>query len=294
MFKRSTILVLAFVLVLSTAGAFGGYGPDHKNFKLQAQVFSVVHQFWTVNELFYQVSLNHTPALEEQYLQASDLYEKQSLDMGKQLLNGLESRSRELLEVLSEIYKSFDPISRMALYPSIGYLRVALLQEHRAPLTDQEFKEYFPGYGYGEPGFKYRKGRELEREPKGSTWQQEEQSITTTWNVELVVTLDILNILAGMATSGAIKDLQVGPQQTMEVNGQPMIVVKVTFTRVKAITTKTNRKFEVNKIWFELLRAKVSGWSTGPWETCGKTYEIINEPTGEDVVIGISAQKTTK
>ena len=53
MFKRSTILVLAFVLVLSTAGAFDGYGPDHKNFKLQAQVFSVVHQFWTVNELFY-------------------------------------------------------------------------------------------------------------------------------------------------------------------------------------------------------------------------------------------------
>lgn len=290
MFKRSMVLALAFVMVLSTGWAFDGYAPDHKNFKTQTQVFNVVHQFWTVNELFYQISVNHTPDLEEQYLKASEIYEKQSLEMGKLLLSTLEDRNREVVEVVSEIYKSFDPISRMALYPAIGYLRVAIVQDPRAPLTQQEFKEYFPGYGYGEPGYKYRKGREIDREPKGCTWQQEETSITTTWNVELVVTLDILNILAGWATGGIIKDLQVGPQETVNVNGTPMIVCKVSFTRVKAITTKTNRKFEVNKIWFELMRAKVSGWSTGPWELCGKTYEILHEPTGEEVVIGISAQ----
>lgn len=289
MFKRSVVLALAFGLVLSAAWGFDGYTPGHKHFKLQTQVFGMVNQFWTINELFYQLTLGQTPELEAKYLKACEIYEKQSLDLGKQLVGCLEDRNREVLEVISEIYKSFDPISRQAFYPSVGYVKVAMTQELKAPLSSEEFAEYFPGYGYAEPGYKYRKGRELEREPKGYTWQSEEQSLSTTWNVEITVTLDLLNILSSMAGAGAIKDLKVLEQYEVNMNGTPMFVAKVSFVRVKTITTKTNRKFEVNKIWFELLHAKVSGWTTGPWEVCGKTYEILHEPTGEEVVTGISA-----
>jgi hypothetical protein len=70
-----------------------------------------------------------------------------------------------------------------------------------------------------------------------------------------------------------------------------MIVCNVTFQRIKSIVTKTNRKFEINKVWFELLRAESSFWSDGDWEYVGKTYEILQEPTGEAVVTSIDGGK---
>lgn len=288
--KRCLVLAMVVGLVASgAAGAFDGFGPEHKHFKLQTQVFAMISQFWNVNELFYRLTLTPTPELETAYVKACEIYEKQSINLGKHILASLD-RDFEVVEVVSDIYRSFDPITRQAFYPALGVVKTAFTTEWKPPLTAEKFAEYFPGYGYAEPGYKYRKGREIDREQKGYSWQSEEQSITTTWNVELVVTLDIVQILTGLATGGAIKDLNVGPQYQVNMNGTPTFVCKVTFTRVKAITTKTNRKFEVNKVWFELLRAKVSGWSTGPWEVCGKTYEILHEPTGEEVVTGISAQ----
>ena len=281
---------LALFLLAGQAWAFDGYGPGHKHFDLQNQVFTLVHQNWVVQDLFIKMVSDQSDASNvEKYNHACDLYKKQSLDLGKRILAHIEDPNREVLLVISDMYKSLDPIARQALYPSLGYLRTEALQAFRSPISEAEFREYFPGYGYTEPGYKYRKGREVERETKGTTWQSEEHSITSTFNVSLTVSIDLLNILKGMVTSGAIKNLQVSNQYETNVNGTPMIVAQVSFQVIKSIITKTNRKFEVNKIWFELLRAKQSGYNTpGPWEVCGKTYEIINEPTGEEVVTGIN------
>jgi len=291
MLKRFTVAMVLLVLFgLSPCQAFDGYNPSNKYFKLQTEVFNVIHQYWAVTDLFLAYTANPTDENYNALINATDIYKKISLDLGKKLLSSLEDKNREVIEVISDIYKSFDPNCRQPFYDFVGFLKTAIIQEYKGVLTEAEFREYFPGYGYTEPGYKYRKGREVERENKGITWQSEEHSITTTFNVELTINIDLLGILQGLLSSGVIKDLKVGPKFETNVNGQPMIVCKVSFQVIKAITTKTNRKFEVNKIWFELLRAKISGWTVGPFELCGKTYEIINEPTGEEVVTGLTQQ----
>jgi hypothetical protein len=283
----SVFLFAALVLVATSASAFDGFGPTHKHFHLQTTVFNTVHQYWLVQDLLSKLSQNDPDALEE-YEEACNLFNKQSQDLGKRLLAAVDEPKREILGVISEMYCSFDPNARQALFPALAHLKTALHQEFKFPLSEAEFREYFPGYGYTEPGYKYRKGREIDRENKGVTWQSEERSITSTFKVSITISLDILSILKGMVTGGAIKNLKVHREYEVNMGGTPMFVADVSFEVVKSLVTKTNRKFEVNKIWFELLRAKVSGYSTGPYEVCGKTYEIINEPTGEEVVTNIN------
>jgi len=290
---RVIVGIVLVCLALNPVFAFDGVAPDHKSFRYQTLVFNNVHQFWVVNELYAQMAQQGEATdknVVDKYNQACEIYQKQSAELGRVILSTLDD-NREIISLVSDIYKSFDTNSRVALYPALNVVFQAVVAEWRGPLTEAEFREYFPGYGYTEPGFKYRKGREIDREYKGQTWQSEEQSVTTTWNVELTVTLDVLNILKGWLSGGIIKNLVVKEQTTTSMGGgEPMIVFKVTFQLVKAIVTKTNRKFEVNKIWFELLRAKSSGYSTGPWEVCGKTYEIVHEPTGEDIVTNVSVK----
>ncbi|HNV69059.1 MAG TPA: hypothetical protein PKO06_05130, partial [Candidatus Ozemobacteraceae bacterium] len=263
---RVIVGIVLVCLALNPVFAFDGVAPDHKSFRYQTLVFNNVHQFWVVNELYAQMAQQGEATdknVVDKYNQACEIYQKQSAELGRVILSTLDD-NREIISLVSDIYKSFDTNSRVALYPALNVVFQAVVAEWRGPLTEAEFREYFPGYGYTEPGFKYRKGREIDREYKGQTWQSEEQSVTTTWNVELTVTLDVLNILKGWLSGGIIKNLVVKEQTTTSMGGgEPMIVFKVTFQLVKAIVTKTNRKFEVNKIWFELLRAKSSGYSTG-------------------------------
>ncbi|MFZ2955555.1 MAG: hypothetical protein WA705_01465 [Candidatus Ozemobacteraceae bacterium] len=286
--RRMVLAVLIMMLGFAPVFAFDGLGPKDKGFDLQGQVFALVHQRWMISEMLIQLQNNPSPEAQEKYNTEINIYQKNGVELGKRIMNSLEDPNRDVIELVSAIYKSLDTVGRQGLYSALGYLKTAANIEFNGRLSDAEFREYFPGYGYTEPGFKYRKGREVERENKGNHWQYEERTITSTFNVELTVSLDVLSILKGLVTGGVIKNLKVGDQFETNVGGTPMFVVKVSFQLIKSLVTKTNRKFEVNKIWFELLRSKDSGWgNAGTWEPVGKTYEIINEPTGETVTTEI-------
>ena len=46
------------------------------------------------------------------------------------------------------------------------------------------------------------------------------------------------------------------------------------------------RKYGVsllNKVWFEVYRAKKTWFTSPKWELYGKTYKLITEPTGEEL-----------
>ncbi|MBF0548231.1 MAG: hypothetical protein HQM08_27590 [Candidatus Riflebacteria bacterium] len=274
--------------------AFDGVPPTDKHFSLQQSIFQIINQRWKICDLFETYSSKPTADNESSYNKSLEIFDKQSMELGKNLIAVMDEPSREGICLVSEIYKSLDFVSRQALYPALQTLRAQVNSEvvnsknGKAPLTDGEFRDYFPGYGYTEPGYKYRKGLEVSREDKGFFSQTDEQTITSNLSVDLTVTLDILNLLKGMLAKGTIQNLVVKEKSTADVNGVPTIVFKVSFSLVKSLVTKTTRRFEVTKVWFELSRAKEQGFGGyGPWEVCGKTYEIINDPTGDAVVTGV-------
>ncbi|MBF0500714.1 MAG: hypothetical protein HQM09_11320 [Candidatus Riflebacteria bacterium] len=284
--RRSLLAVLTLCLFIgmSPAFAFDGLGPKDKGFDVQAQVFSLVHQRWMIVDMLIKLQENPSTEAQEKYNKELDIFKENGVELGKRIINSLEDPNREVIELVSAIYKSMDSVGRQSLYDALGYIKTSCNVEFQSRLSDKEFRDYFPGYGYSDPGYKYRKGHEVSREFKGNLWQYEEHTITSTFQVDLTVSLDVLGMLKGYAANGTIKNLTIGDQSEMNVGGTPMICVKVSFQIVKSLVTKTNRKFDVNKIWFELLRSKDSGWgNSGTWELCGQTYEIINEATGEAV-----------
>lgn len=290
--KKTILTVVLLALVGIQAMAADVLLPGDKLYPTQEKIFTLIANYWQVQETYNQYGSNPTPENEAAWNETSKKHTDNCVKVGKEVLSSIKKNQYGQVELLSEIYKSLPIGARNALYPALGYMKVEIIHDYdNKYLSEEKFREYFPGYGYTEPGYKYRKGRELDREYKGVTWQSEEHSISTTWNVNLTISIDLLNILSGLVTGGAIKNLEVGPQYSMNVGGQPMIVCNVTFQRIKSIVTKTNRKFEINKVWFELLRAKSSIWSESAWETVGKTYEIMQEPTGEAVVTGIEGAK---
>lgn len=275
------------------AGAFDGVAADHPLFVTQQRIFAAISEYWQIQELYDKYVQNQSEENQANWTKAIKHHKETSVAIGKSLAESIKSASPsyQQIELISEIYRSLPVGARDALFPTLGTLKFEIVHAgSNSFMSEEQFREYFPGYGYSEPGFKYRKGRELDREYKGVTWQYEEQTISTTWNVSLTINIDLLSILQGLVTGGAIKNLKVSEPFNMNVGGQPMIVCNVSFQRIKAITTKINRKFEINKVWFELLRTKSSGWSEPVWELCGKTYEILQEPTGEDVVTSIGAE----
>ncbi|MFZ5949509.1 MAG: hypothetical protein ACOYXC_02295, partial [Candidatus Rifleibacteriota bacterium] len=222
--KKTFLTVVLFALASMQVMAFDGVLPGDKLFPVQERIFRAISNYWLVQETYNQYGSNPTQENETAWNTAIKSHTDLCVRLGKEVLSSIKKNQYSQVEMLSDIYKSLPTGARVALYPALGYMKVEIIQENQKYLTEEKFREYFPGYGYTEPGYKYRKGREIEREYKGVTWQSEEHSISTTWNVNLTISIDLLNILSGLVTGGAIKDLKVGEQFTMNVGGQPMIV----------------------------------------------------------------------
>jgi len=273
--------VLALITLL-LAGPVAGVEvlPGDPLFDLQSKVFAVIDLQWKLAD---GLSRGDAP---ETGLEA---FGKATNELSSAMRQALQADDQKALDFLRSLWKSLDTGARQAVFPALQQTRAGLVAGDNAAAELNRFAEYFPGYGYPEPGYTYRRGREIEREAKGVTYQQEEHSLTTHKVFDLTVNLDILNLFKKWLSGGLLRSLTVRDSGYVTYNGQPMLVFHITLETTQTVVTKANRKYEVNKVWFELLRSKGSGWgSSGSWEACGKTYQILQEITGEVVVTQVS------
>ena len=275
-----TALVL-LVAAACPAFAFDGVSPQDRLFGLQNQVFQVVDQQWRVSDLLNAAQENpgNAAALAAYEKEAAALAANEKA-LGKTISQALTANDHQALDLVGSIYRSLDAGARNALFPAVQNARAEAAAD--APALTR-LGDYFPGYGYPEPGYKYRRGRELSREDKGTTWQYEEHTISSSKNIKLTVTLDVLGILKGLFGLGKIGNLVIGREYNSYMGNGAVIVVDVSFSTAQTIFTRANRKYEVAKVWFELQRSKSSWSNSGTWETVGKTYQIMMDPTGEAV-----------
>lgn len=248
------------------------------------RVSAVVHAYWhRVDARLAWLSRPSTSSAAS-HDRARDSLERSSFELAQEVQSSL-AHDRSKLDQLSGIYRSYETAARRALYPALRYLRIEAAHSG-GPLAGRGvFENYFPGYGYAEPGFAYRKGREVAREHKGTTWVEENRTITASGSVELVIDISLIPHLRQLESEGVIRNLKIGEPFETRTS------VKATFQASQTIVIKAKRKFDVEKIWFELLRAKGDPWwTTTPWEVCGRTYEIVNEPTGDTIVLAVHRQ----
>jgi hypothetical protein len=280
------VLVSCFVGMGLGAFGFEGVAPGDPSFDLQQRVFGLVAAYWRdVDALHGEGSLPESD------------FAARSAVLATELAQAIRTNDESSLRLVGEIYRTLPEPGRAPLQDVISRAQGQLAHDDPTCARVRALRAYFPGYGYSEPGYKYRKGLEIKREIRGTSWQEEEHTHTTNKSLNLTISVDLLGMLRKLATGGLIRNLIIGePYQPSYDggnyfpypgnNGSTGFMVNVSFSTAKTITTKVRRKYEVCRVWFELQRAPAAGWgNVGDWAACGQTYEIIQDPTGDEYVV---------
>ncbi|MFC1742557.1 hypothetical protein ACFL35_01080 [Candidatus Riflebacteria bacterium] len=292
-FIRKFGLLLSIFFILGNVSAADQLVNLKSNDKVTRIILDsnkLIHYYWEIIEFrikFESGDINLDSVEENQeaefvktYLKTLDSYNKLVKKMAKRLIRDFNKTSPLFLS-FSGFYKSLDKSVKEALDPVIR----VICENYEQTTPNSNLKEflqaYFPGYGYGDPNFRYRKGKEVSREFLYARWLEESRTISQSKIIELVVEL---SIAAGIKEK--YPDARIGKAFPIDLGGKIVMAVKVTWNNTTTITTRTKKKIGHYKVWFELFKAK-KGWGTPQWELCGKTYELLEEATGEEVTVSM-------
>lgn len=263
-------------------------------------VSRIVEQYFAVSEISTKVECaggNCGGTLECEYAKAVGELCSLQKDLSSAIVAGMNKGDHAPLKNFSAAYNERSAAERLPLYPvcaaAIENFRTGLMNGKTAAaaslgvISEENFaSEYFPGYGYAEPGYRYRKGRELDSEFLNAYWQDEEKIIETAVHFQ------------GNIEVGAAAELRASPHVTnftelsapfkMNVGGHVIFAVAASFDSRTRLTTVARKKYASTKVWFELHRRKNFG---GEWELCGKTFEMRDIYTNEEVISGVKYEK---
>lgn len=306
-------LVISLLLAAASSAAAAGQAcaapridePVDSYFKtciIVQKTYSLLAVYWQAQDALNQIKDPSHGEFGDQCAALQLKYEKLNADMQKtaaeiaeHILSDLENhKDIRALKMFSALYKSKALCERQPLYfvctPIVKKVQYLFLNEPEKVMVSilevadaGEFeKQYFPGYGDADPNYYYRLGRELESEIVETYWKEITTSHTEYETLESVVTADHL---WAMYDDPDIDIMwQEGPFENI-VDGVPLKCYKVKFMTLATITTVSKRKYDLTRVWFELLRNKYSILMPSKWEVCGKTYEMHEFYTGSEVIL---------
>ncbi|MBF0407314.1 MAG: hypothetical protein HQM10_08170 [Candidatus Riflebacteria bacterium] len=282
-FSKNILLVLLLML-LSRVTPVLAEPYTSEDICTEKKTLSLLNQAWHISDLTHCGD----PDKLNDYDKATNRWENDRTELIKHIVSSYENGNTKPFKAFKNVYNLLDDHSRDALKPIYNDIRSSGIVDGNRLYFAQS--EYYPGYGYSKSGYKYRRGRELERESKGFYWQDEQQNHSSNVNIDLVINTNLLSMVQSLLTGGFIKNLTIGKPFPVNVDGSNVMSVKVSFQSSNNLSTNVKRKFEVCKVWFELESASSFFMSSGPWQLCGKTFTIVHESTGEQVVNEIKPQ----
>ena len=294
MIKRG---LLALMFGLAALFACSAMVVEAADFDLELESHKIINNYWNMTEALYilQEYPFKSPEvgnLERDYIEKARSYRTSCEAFNDEIVNHMREGSAERLFTFSNIYQAQSDIKKRAFDPAVkmivekitadslngdGALILLIPEKHR----DSMLEDYFPGYGYADPNYLYRKGKEVRRELLHAYWKTEQKTIETTNYMEMTIAVELMASLEAQ-----VDFLKILKLFEIEINGKLVAAAKVSFQVRTALVTTCQRKYERNKIWFELYHASKHYFWEPIWELCGETYNFFEEPSGEEVVIG--------
>ncbi len=302
--NRSLIVILSLVFsVLLFVPAFAASEAEDTH-KFEVRIANqMIVDYWQALELFYQIHGKGCcdEGCGEKYQALIKKIDSQSKELSSRIIRKMNKEDLNSLKNFSEFYKAKQHYERQPLYlvcaSIIEKVKSDMVSQNRNKnrgtvlfdSVEQFTAEYFPGYGYSEPGFEYRRGKELSSEFLHAYWQDEIKVVETAKHFEGTIEFKLAAELAMNPSIGNFK--QIGEPFKVDIGGHITLVVKVSFDTRTQITTSSKKKYAATKVWFELSKRKKGTWSNTAWEVCGKTYEMHDFYTNEEVVSAIKFGK---
>jgi hypothetical protein len=236
----------------------------------------LIQKSWEVREL--STRLAESKELRNSYLEEFSTFVKNSRETAKTIVE------EDRIEEFSTFYKSLDDMGKQSLEFVVKAIIELGFENRKAGEEQIRAQDYFPGYGYGKPGYTYRKGQEVDREHLYAYWKDEEIEEETSSEKELTMEIS-LAMKFKIELGEAVQELG---KFDIDIDGKIVEVMKMKVTKSVKIKTKQKRKFSYEKAWFELWEAKKKWFGDLDWKLAGKTFQFDRFPTGEDVIVEAS------
>jgi hypothetical protein len=261
------------------------------------EAYKVINKYWAVIECKYRFeecpfNSDNAQDIEKEYIKSARELQLLSQNLSIKIINSLEKNDKKSLSDIVSVYLSYKKALRTPLYDVadriLNWMVKTELEKYAGSENDynalelrkQLEQEFFPGYGYADPGYLYRKGLELERQLLQTFWKTEKEIIEANSYMELVIKAELLSNLQSQ-----VSFLKILKLFDIEIDGKIVAAAKVSFQLKKTLVTQARIKYEKNKVWVELYKASKDFWLTPKWTLAGKTYILLDEPTGQEVIV---------
>ena len=278
----------AILLAIQTDGCID---LDYKNCGIVRASYNLIADFSSSLELLNEIKDGSTGDNYKSGDKYKALYIKIKKDadaLSKKIIDDMAQNNLDSLKSFSILYKSKGLYERQALYFVCAQLIDAgrFMSNNKTSLAEisnaENFlRENFPGYGESDPYYYYRKGRELSSEVVDTYWKEVKNTYTSAQIVTGEISIDYLKELEN---NPDVNIIEYGEPFAKIIDGAVIWCTNVKFEAMATITTISKRKYDLTKVWFELLRNKYSIF-VNKWEVCGKTYEMHEFYTGSEVIL---------
>ena len=166
-------------------------------------------------------------------------------------------KNEEFIEIyvfeISEVfYQNEDnPLINQVILDLLPKLNQEIYSRYRTNIPT-----YLEGYGYTDPDYFYRYGRELGIETVQEFWKTQSRFIETINTYEFYIRSELITtIQQNSGLSGNIEEFKVTGEAKYEINGKLESFSKVEMKVTERIETRTLRLYETRRVEVELLRA---------------------------------------
>ncbi|MCK9224867.1 MAG: hypothetical protein M0R46_09295 [Candidatus Muirbacterium halophilum] len=179
------------------------------------------------------------------------------------------------------------------------YTRSVIEQEIIIPLSELKLVDnserseviYIPGYGYTDPNYLYRLGRELKSVHVQNFWKEEKRTLEENKKYKYYVEMSMATQISQEGGAGGnLQGFKITGKAMFNVNGQLKEFAQVEFEVKTKVETKAMLMYEKKKVTFELFKAKDSFWTwlgnamEFKWEYAGTCFLYKEFPAVTDAI----------
>ncbi|MDD2715266.1 MAG: hypothetical protein PHW04_05165 [Candidatus Wallbacteria bacterium] len=238
---------------------------------MERRVFSMVNDYWKAVDL-----ISKNPELN---LTAMDKVKAEADLIANEIITALEKDDALPYYNFVKLYNRSDIRKAPEFTAPLNLIADQVIEYKKA--RDLTPDSYFPGYGYADPNFVYRRGEEASTEVLSVYWKRIERTLEAGKKFSMQI-----EVGASAQFGGSADVKEIGPRETVNIGGSIKEVVMCEITVKDTIKTLCTIKYQNVKTFFKLYKAEKTWWgmSHGDWIECGKTYQIFDEESGLPVV----------
>jgi len=292
------ILILSMLMIVLSVFTFAEDVLSNEKNEIQIKLHSLAQQYWEFQKDIAPMNYEIDNSMMSEYQELRDSMDEKTHDFVDFMLYYYEKNDVEAIEFFLDEYERLDDVSKRFVYNEV----ISQLKEYEAvqskispnsiDVVTTRANQYLPGYGYTDPDYLYKLGRELSSEHVQNFWKKEKRTFENSTRHKIYVKASVAAEWGNSGnTGGNIEGFEITGSANYDVNGEVEEYVEVEVTLKETVETFAVMMYEKRKVFFEVYKAKlgfflwISNGFDFVWELDGRCFLYKEFPAATDQII---------